>query len=322
MVVGAAVFAGFARADDRASAGKEGLKKDPDRLTLIFTAFERDEPFYQTVETELTQTVTIDGQKTASKYGQTWTLKWTPVGKKEQNTLVRQQVVGLKLAIESGETKVAFDSARLDRTDPKDPVVRYLTAMSKQDLTFAIGPKLNVVSVQGRAQSVREMAEVSPAMKSLLDAIYDDRSVWKSAEALWGALPPRAVAVGESWEKSSELDASAVGKFVWDSTHTLSAATTDEATIRTTATVTYKTAAIPAGLPFTVKKGEFTAKSASGELTFSRKKGRIETSRTTVKIVGSFAIEVGNATTEFTIEKDETTSTRCFDANPFGRSDK
>jgi hypothetical protein len=303
---------------------RDAPKGDGAKTTLKFTAFGQNEPFYQVVETETGQRLKVAGKAVTRKQHQTLYVRWTPLGRKDGNYQVRQQIIGLKLTIDNGGKTTAYDSTVPAAGQPEDPTTDFCKALLKLELTFTVSPAPEVVRIDGRDQFIRGLSETNPAVGSLLETILSDPAARKMAESLWSALPPQPVAVGETWKKAGELDLGPAGKYTTSSTHTFEGVKGDEARIRTEASLTYNKPPKDkaGGLPFTLKDGELTDRGGSGTAVFNVRKGRFDSVRMTTKLAGNFGIEAGDVTTAVSLEQELTTTTRCLDTNPLEKDEK
>jgi hypothetical protein len=296
-------------------------EQDGGQVALKFTAFERGEPFYQVVETQTEQTVTIAGQASTRKQRQALYVRWAPLDRKDGKLRVRQQVIGHKLTIEAGGKTISYDSTAPAETQPEGPGTEFFKALLKQELTYTVGPNLEVVGVDGRTQLIQGLNEAIPAAKTLLDTLLSEKAVRRMPASLWSALPPRPVGVGETWQTAGELDLGPLGKHATASTHTFQGAQGDEARVRSEVMLTYQEPKERAGLPFTILSGALTGK-GGGEAVFNLRKGRFDSVRTVTKVSGRFSILAGDKTTELTVEQEQTAMVRCLDASPLGQGAK
>jgi hypothetical protein len=284
-----------------------------------FTAFGPKSPvFYQEVTTKTVQDMKVMGQDVQQTQEQTFYIKWTPAKDldKQGNYVVEQQVVAIKMKIDIGGNKIAFDSTLPAAKQPKNPMTDFFKALMDQKLTFTITPAMVVTEIGGREAFIKSLSETNPAIKTLLDTIMSDAALKKMAEPTWWAVPQKTTA-GESWPGESKLDLGPIG--IYDTTFkfTYEGKTNNLDTVKINADLKYT--APPkdkTGLPFTIKDATLSGSSESGEALFNRDKGRIESSKLVMKIKGDLKIEVGNVVTEINLEQKQTSSTQTFDKLP------
>jgi hypothetical protein len=286
---------------------------------LKFTAFDDKAPrFWQVVRTQTTQLMVVMEQEVTQKQEQTFTLEWTPKGKdKEGNFVVEQKVVGVKMNIDIGGNKISYDSTLPEDKQPKNPMTALFGALQKQPLTFIVRPDLTVKDIQGREKFIKELADTNPAIKALLDSIMSQQALTKMAEPTWYAVPRKPVRQGEKWKKKSDLNLGPIGTYETTFDFTYEGRNTDNLDkIKIAAELQYRAPKDNKGLPFTIKAANLTGKSGSGEALFNCAKGRIESSKLTMKLSGKLTIEVGDMESEIVLTQDQIASIRTYDYNP------
>jgi len=295
---------------------------------LKFTAFDPDgKPFYQELKTETIQKMKVMGQEIDQKQDQTFVIEWTPRKKdSEGNYVVAQKIVGIKMNIDIGGNKIAYDSTA---KNPKNPMTDFFDQLLKQELEFHITPDLKVKDVKGRDEFVKSLGETNPQMQGLLKQILSKEALEKMAEPTWWALPPGGEATkGKGWEKKSTLDLGPIGKY--DTTYNFTydskdSKNLDKILIKADLTYTAPGANAAGGLPFTIKDAKLAGKTATGEAYFDSAKGRFDASKMDMKLNGTLSIVVGNMTTDITLDQDQKSSSKTHDANPWqgaGASEK
>src|SRR5262245_24879627 len=74
--------------------------------------FTKDKPFYQTMTTSTTQNMTVTGTKVEQKQEQTFYFMFTPtkIDKDKKTVTLEQKIIGLKMNIDIGGSKLSYDS--------------------------------------------------------------------------------------------------------------------------------------------------------------------------------------------------------------------
>jgi Family of unknown function (DUF6263) len=309
---------------DKDKADKDKGEKKPDppgkgQDEAKFTAFAAGSAvFYQEVTTETIQNMTVMGQQVRQEQKQTFYIKWTPKKPAEgKNLVVEQQVVAIKMNIDIGGNKIAFDSTVPPGKQAKNPMTDFFTALMAQTLTFTINPDdMKVTDIKGREEFIKSLSETNPAIKTLLDTIMSKEALEKMAEPTWWAVPQKTNK-GDSWNKTSTLNLGPIGtydtafKFTYDGPKDKLDVVKIEAELKYSAPPKDK-----GGLPFTIKDATLSGKSTSGEALFDRAKGRIASSTLAMKLDGVLNIEVGNMATEIKLNQEQTSRTKTFDELP------
>src|SRR4051812_18992612 len=104
-----------------AFAGDEGK--------LEFKAFNAGaQPFYQELETETVQNMKVMGQEVTQKQNQTFYIQWTPKTEKDaKDWTVQEKIVGVKMNIDIGGNKIAYDST--DEKQSANPMSDFFNAL-------------------------------------------------------------------------------------------------------------------------------------------------------------------------------------------------
>src|SRR5260370_28854343 len=86
--------------------------------------FEKGKPFYQEMNTKTKQTMKIMAMDTVTQnQDQTFIFSWTPVDQdKENNWIVKQKIVGVKMDIEIGGNKITYDSTNPSASAGNNPL--------------------------------------------------------------------------------------------------------------------------------------------------------------------------------------------------------
>ncbi len=285
-----------------------------------FKAFDPDsKPFYQEVQTKTTQVMKVMGQDVKQEQDQTFYIKWTPQKKDGDNYVVEQQVVGVKMNIDIGGNKISFDSTVPEGKQPKNPMTDFFNALLKQKLTFTVTPDLQIKKIEGRDEFIKNLSETNPAIKTLLDTIMREDALKKMAEPTWWAVP---TSKEKTWKKTSELDLGPIGKYDTTFNFTNEGETDGKEKIKIDAKLDYTQPKDKTGLPFTIKSAKLASTAGSGEAIYDRNKGRIDSSKLTMKLEGDLTIEVGNMATDIKLTQDQTSTTKSSDTNPLGESKK
>ncbi len=302
--------------------GKEKEKENGSGDRLAFNAFDpKNKPFFQEQKTETEQNMTVQGQKVTQKQSQTFMILWTPKEKKDGNYVVTQQIKGVKMAIDIGGNKIDYDSTK---KNPKNPMTDFFDKLmdDKQILTFHISPDLKVTKIEGRDEFVKNLSDINPQMKSLLNAILSDKALTKMAEPVWWAYPPDGVVPADKkWKRTATLELGPIGTYKTDFDFTYKG--DDKIGIKTKLEYSPPAAADKTGLPFVIEDAKLTSKSGEGEAIYDKEKGRFKETKLDMQLEGDLKIAVGNQTTNVTLSQTQKSSSITRDDNPWaGPSDK
>src|SRR5262245_15947683 len=105
--------------------------------------FKEKTPFYQTMTTSTTQNMTVTGTKVEQKQEQTFYFMITPTKVDKDKVTLEQKIIGLKMNIDIGGSKINYDS-----TAPKDnpaagnnPLNKFFEALNNATFTLTLDTK-------------------------------------------------------------------------------------------------------------------------------------------------------------------------------------
>ena len=284
---------------------------------LPFTAFDpKSKPFFQEQKTETEQNMEVQGQKVTQRQSQTFMILWTPKEKdKDGNYVVTQQIKGVKMNIDIGGNKIEYDSTK---KNAKNPMTDFFDKLmdEKQILTFHISPDLKVKKIEGREDFIKNLSDINPQMKNLLNAILSDKALTKMAEPTWWAYPPNGVVPADKkWKETATLELGPIGTYKTDFDFTFKG--DDKIGIKTSLTYSPPAAADKAGLPFVIEDAELKSKSGEGEAIYDKTAGRFKETKLDMELKGDLKIAVGNQTTNVQLTQTQKSSSITRDDNPW-----
>src|SRR5215468_1652110 len=74
--------------------------------------FEPDKTFYQEMKTETKQTMKVSNSDVVQMQDMTFYFGWTPKKQDGDNWVIQQKILGVKMKIDIGGTKVEYDSTK------------------------------------------------------------------------------------------------------------------------------------------------------------------------------------------------------------------
>jgi hypothetical protein len=84
-------------------------------LTAAAAGQEKDKTFYQTMTTTTNQTMKVMGTDVTQNQEQTFYFSWTPIEDVKDNKVkIKQKIIGLKMNIDIGGSKINYDSTTKD----------------------------------------------------------------------------------------------------------------------------------------------------------------------------------------------------------------
>jgi Family of unknown function (DUF6263) len=302
--------------------------KGGEKVELTFKAFEGKEPFFQEINTVTSQNMTVMGMKHQQEQNQTFYFSWTPdpAKSKDGKFVVTQKILGIKMNIDIGGNKIAFNS--LDKEQPKNPMSEFFKALIGTEFTLTIGKdskgKLTVEKVEGVTALVNKLKVVNPQMEGLLNKILKEESIKQMAQPMLSVVPGRPVAPNDSWDSAEKLSMGPIGTYVTTNKYTYEGPAKEKgmAQIKVKTSLKYETPAeTEKGLPFKILPGS-TLKSSDdsgGTVLFNTVAGRVESADMNVKLEGTLKIEIANMDTTVELNQTQVTKLKTMDKNPIAK---
>jgi hypothetical protein len=289
-----------------------------DKDKLEWKAFdEKAPPFYQVLMTKTVQTMKIMGVEIKQEQNQTFFVKWTPGKPKDGNWCVAQKIIGVKMDIDIGGTKIPYDSTT--EGAPKNPMSEFFDTLTKGELKFYIDPKtFTVKEIEGQKEFVKKLTAASPQMATLLNNILSEDALKQMAEPTWAAFPTEedkkkdTFKKDKSWTRTNELNLGPIGTYKFSNTYTWG----DKDKVTTKCELTYEAPKKTEGLPFVIKKGDLKSTDCSGYAQFDRKAGRFKDSKVDMKLKGELTIEIGGTETRVELEQTQVSTVETRDDDP------
>jgi hypothetical protein len=300
--------------------GKESKAADSkDKVTLKWK-FTKDKPFYQKLDTKTEQTMTVMNNTVKQTQQQTFYFMWTPVKEEGGNWILKQKIIGVKMDIDIGGSKVSYDSTSTSANNAQNPLSEFFKQLVGSEFTITLDTKTyKVTKVEGRDEFLKKLVGANPQMKPLLDQILSENALKEMAEPTFAVLPTEPEAKGESWTRKSTLDMGPIGKYDNEYKYTYEGKDNKLDKIKVDTTVKYVApgeAAGVGGLPFKIKSADLKSSNAKGDVLFSEDKGRVEKSNMTLDLKGELSIEIGGQTTKVELSQNQTTNTESSDEDP------
>jgi Family of unknown function (DUF6263) len=303
---------------------KPEAPKDKGEIKLVLKAFEpKGKTFYQEMSTKTKQVMKVMQMEVTQNQDQTFWVSWTPKDKKDNDLVVEQTIVGVKMDIEIGGNKISYDSTAKDQ--PANPLTDFFKALKDAKFTVYINddPKsdkyMTVTKVEGREEFIKKLSTANTQLEPLLKNILSEDALKSMAEPAFGVIPPKGeVPADKKWKKESKLDMGPIGTYDTIYNYTLKGKEGSMATIDVDTKLKYSVPkeAKKDGLPFKILKGDLESKESKGVVHFDLEKGRVNDSTMDLKIEGKLTIEIGGMTTEVDLTQTQKAELKTFDSDP------
>ena len=301
----------------------------PGAKVALVWKFTKGQTFYQTMTTTTHQTMRVLNNDVTQTQTQTFYFSWTPTEQTGDDWIVSQKIVGVKMDIDLGGSKITYDSTKTD--NPKNALSDFFTALKDTEFKLTVHmPKdtqASVTKIEGRQAFLDKLTSANQPMKPLLDQILSDQALMQMATPTFAALPNKEVAKGDHWDAKSTLDMGPIGKYENLFTYTFDGPNTagkDDAekkwdAIGVTTKLTYTPPADTTqanGLPFKIKSADLTSTDAKGNVYYDPDKGRVARTTMNLKLGGTLSIEIGGQTTPVKLDQTQETTVDTSDKDP------
>jgi hypothetical protein len=306
---------------DKGKKDKEKPKEGKDKAITLKWKFKEGKTFYQTMTTTTKQTMKVMNNDVTQTQEQTFHFSWTPVKEKDNKWTIKQKIEGVKMNIDIGGSKIAYDSTK--EGGASNPLGDFFKALVGSEFTLTLDMKtLKVTAVEGRKKFLEKLVAANPQMKPLLETILSEDALKEMAEPTFAVVPEKnkPVTKGQKWQKGTSLNMGPIGTY--DNTYVYTYDGKNDkglATIKVETTLKYKPpkeSTGAGGLPFKIKSADLKSTSASGTVTFNQEKGRVEKSTMKLNLSGKLSIEIGGQQTTVELSQTQESTVETTDTNP------
>jgi len=302
-----------------------------DKGVTLKWKFVKDQPIYQEMKTETKQNMKVMGSEVVQNQEQTFYFSWTPKSQEGDNWIIEQKIIGVKMKIDIGGTKVEYDSTKDNPTG--NPLGDFFNKLVGSEFKLTVSKDNKVTKVEGRDAFLNKLIGANPQMEGLLKQILSEDALKEMAEPTFAVVPTGDVTKGKSWERTSKLDMGPIGRYENTYKYTYDGAQDKLDTIKVDTTVKYfppseqqpNNAMNPGGqtaLPFKIKSAELKSTSSTGSVKFDNTKGRVESSDMSLDLEGKLSIDISGQVTEVNLKQTQKTSVKTLDKNPVEKKEE
>ncbi|MBL8797743.1 MAG: hypothetical protein JNM56_27845 [Planctomycetia bacterium] len=279
--------------------------------------FEKDKTIYQELTTETTQDMKVMGMDVKQKQKQTFYFSWKPTEQKDGKWIIKQRIDGVKMEIEIGGNKIAYDSEAPGAGN--NPLADFFKELKGSEFTLTVGSDMKVEKVEGRADFLSRLGKSQQQMKPLLENILSEDALKQMADPSFAVVPNGEADKDKTWKYNSKLNLGPIGSY--DTTYDYKYVGKDEKNkdldkIAVTTTLKYSAPGSDtpgAGLPFKIKSASLEGKNGTGTVLFDAKAGRIDTSEMNLTLEGKLDIEIGGMATTVELKQTQKTTVKGSD---------
>jgi len=285
--------------------------------------FKKDATFYQEMTTVTDQTMKVQGTDVVQKQNQTFYFAWTvkDTDDKKKEVTLEQKIIGLKMSIDIGGSKINYDSSTKGDAGATNPLDKFFQALNEAKFSITLNTeKMTVTGITGHDEFIKKLGDANPSMKGLLDKILSKQALQDMAEPMFAALPGGKKKKGDTWNRTSKLDMGPIGSYETTYTYTYDGQDKDKnekITVKTK--LEYKAPdekAAGGGLPFRIKSADLKGQDGTGEIIYDPKAGTLKSSTLSQSLKGSLTIEIGQQSTTVELTQTQKTTIATTDKDP------
>lgn len=279
--------------------------------------FEAGKPFFQLVETDVEQTVKVQGGNDLKlKHAQTFMFKWQPQKLDGDKWTVQLTIEGVKLRVDVANNPVNYDSTAENANAQNPGLNEFFKNLVGSNFTVVFGKGMAVEKVEGSEALLKNLGAANQQMEQLLKKILTAEALKEMSDPLAGLTPggdkPEKGA-GDKWTKTTPLKLGPIGDYERALTFEYKGKDKEKAEldrVEVKSTLTYKPPSGDAdGLLFRIKSGDLTTQNPkAGYYLYDPKTGWLVESELAVTMSGTLVVAIG--TTETSVQLFQTQTTR------------
>src|SRR5262249_14922431 len=158
--------------------------------------------------TETQQTMTVMGATVQQKQRQTMLTSCTPFKQEKGEWVLRYKLEQVKMEMEIGENKIAFDSSQ---PEDKSPFGDFFKVVVGSDFTFALDGDGKVTRVEGVKELRDRLAASTPMTAPALEQVLTDGAIKQMLQKNFDVLPTKRAGPGETWVRTGTTDLGSAG---------------------------------------------------------------------------------------------------------------
>jgi hypothetical protein len=280
-------------------------------VRLEWKAFDpaHTQTFYQTVTTNVKQSMKLMGMTVEQVQNQTFYIQWIPQPKdKNGNWIALQKIIGVKMDIDIGGNKVSYDST--GRTIPQGPLLGLFQALVTADLVIRINPRtMALETIESNEDLIKKLSDANPQMKELLRSVLSEASFKQMSEPAFPALPAKPVRPGDTWKRTTLLELGPIGGYRTHY-HFRYVAREDH---REKIAVAVRMEYVPPfpvvnGLPFKIEKTSTLIGTGAGYAFFNPQRGWFDSYNVTTTLKGTLDLDIGGMKTQAELTQEQAAS--------------
>jgi hypothetical protein len=266
--------------------------------------FKKGDRFFVRETTAVQQTIKIMDAETRQELEETRLSRFAVLKTEKDGSVVLDQI------IQSVKIKHSGEGPDID--------IRVLKQLEGAIFQVTLDSRGQVAKLTGYDELLKKIAKNDPLNTRLVRSLMTDASFKVALASLFGFVPEKAVAKGDSWERKSLLPLGLLGDITLDDHYTLD--DLEEAgKIAKVAALSKGAYAPPRKAPgpaLKISGGEIRLLKSSGTLHFDAARGRLLSSVVTSRLEGTLQVTVRDAAVTMQFEQDANRNIRVLEKEP------
>jgi hypothetical protein len=290
----------------------------PEAKAVYKWQFEKGKTFYQEVTTETRQAMKIMGNNVAQTHKQVFIFSFTPQRREGDGWIVREVIEGVKVEIDIGGSKIAYDSTGQQAGD--SPLAGFFKALVGTEFTLVLDANTKVVRIEGVEALAHKLAAANPQAGQALALALSEETFKEMATQTFLSLPGREVNRGDTWMRQGTLDMGPLGRITLPYEYTCAGTEGKFVKFRVDNSG-FKYEATPGNvgdnpLPFKVRQADLKSKKSGGIIVFDTARGRVDNAESVLELEGKLSIDIGGQVSEIELSQAQKTTVLTTDTNP------
>lgn len=291
-------------------------------------------PFFQEMNTEVTQFIKVQGQDLPQSQKSTFWYAWTPVKEEkvkegaEEVTkwTLKQKVEGLKMEIDISGNPIKYDSRSTDAAGSagNPGLIEFFKNLKDSEFTATIGKNYKVEKVEGKEAFVAKLGAGSAQMDALLKKVMTEDALKEMTDPTYKLLPDAPKKKGDKWEKKTNLNLGPIGSYelIYKFTYAepeKEGPKKDFDKLEVETVINYAAPKDNAeGLLFRIKDGSKLTSDPAGSkgvVYYDPKAQRIDEATINIKLKGDLVVVIGGTDTKVELTQEQKTTIKTSDTS-------
>ncbi len=291
-------------------------------------------PFYQEMNTEVTQHIKVQGQDLPQQQKSTFWYAWTPIKEEKvkdgaedvTKVTIKQKIEGLKMDIDISGNPIKYDSRATDTAGSagNPGLVEFFKNLKDSEFTATLGKNYKVEKVDGKDEFVKKLGAGSAQMDALLKRVMTDDALREMTDPTYKLLPEGPKKKGDKWERKTTLNLGPIGTYelLYKFTYVepdKEGPKKDFDKIEVETVINYTAPKeTTEGLLFRIKDGSKLTSDPTGSkgvVYYDSKNQRIDEATINIKLKGDLIVVIGGTDTKVELTQEQKTTIKTQDTS-------